>query len=278
MHKLKKASMAALGAFATIAPSTAVFAEASEPNKITNATDTTPSENTGRVNYVYKVKESETQLGDGFKEGTIGEDYVINPEVIKGYKYVGVEGNASGKFSNETPTVTFYYEATNGETAEKPKKDETSSTSSTDKKKDDIKPSDKKKDSSTSSSTDKKKDETKTEVATPTDTAKPTEQPAEVVNPTISNPVEVNDGEKVVGTTDNGQVIVSDSQGQTSVVSPDKVGGKVNSDGSIELKDKSGKLVKIPTAGAAAALVSIMLAGGSASASGVATFLRSKRK
>lgn len=293
MHNLKKASLAALGAFATIAPSTAVFAEevttpssttttasteATEPNKITNATDTTPSENTGRVNYVYKVKESETQLGDGFKEGTIGEDYVINPEVIKGYKYVGVEGNASGKFSNETPTVTFYYEATNGETAEKPKKDESSSTSSTDKKKDDIKPSDKKKDSSTSSSTDKKKDETKTEIVTPTDTAKPTEQPAEVVNPTISNPVEVNDGEKVVGTTDNGQVIVSDSQGQTSVVSPDKVGGKVNSDGSIELKDKSGKLVKIPTAGAAAALVSIMLAGGSASASGVATFLRSKRK
>ena len=270
MHKLKKASMAALGAFATIAPSTAVFAEevtpssttttasteASEPNKITNATDTTPSENTGRVNYVYKVKDSETQIGDGFKECTIGQDYVINPEVIKGYKYVGKEGNDSGKFSNETPTVTFYYEATNGETAEKPKKDETSSTSST----------------------DKKKDETKTEVATPTDTAKPTEQPAEVVNPTISNPVEVNDGEKVVGTTDNGQVIVSDSQGQTSVVSPDKVGGKVNSDGSIELKDKSGKLVKIPTAGAAAALVSIMLAGGSASASGVATFLRSKRK
>ena len=44
------------------------------------------------------------------------------------------------------------------------------------------------------------------------------------------------------------------------------------------MKDKSGKLVKIPTTGVEAALVSIMLAGGSASATGIATYLRSKRK
>ena len=60
-------------------------------------------------------------------------------------------------------------------------------------------------------------------------------------------------------------------------MAPEKVGGEVKSDGSIQVKDKSGKLVKIPTTGVEAALVSIMLAGGSASTAGIATFLRSKR-
>lgn len=281
MNKLKKISMAAFGMLATVAPATAVFAD--ETPTTDNSTTEKPAENVGRVNYVYKVKGTDTEIGKGYKEGVIGEDYVINPEVIENYKYSGVEGEATGKFSNETPTVTFYYESTTAETpatTEQPKEEEKPAK---DKKKDDVEPTTTT--STTTSTTDKKDDVTTTTtpsttlkpVEKPADKPKEEEKPAEVVNPTIEKPVETNTGDKIVGSTDKGQVIVSNDKGETSVVAPEKVGGEVKSDGSIQVKDKSGKLVKIPTTGVEAALVSIMLAGGSAGTAGISTFLRSKR-
>lgn len=280
MNKLKKISMAAFGMLATVAPATAVFAD--ETPTTDNSTTEKPAENVGRVNYVYKVKGTDTEIGKGYKEGVIGEDFVINPEVIENYKYAGVEGEATGKFSNETPTVTFYYESTTAETpatTEQPKEEEKPAE---DKKKDDVEPTTTT--STTTSTTDKKDDVTTTTPSTtlkpvekPADKPKEEEKPAEVVNPTIEKPVETNTGDKIVGSTDKGQVIVANDKGETSVVAPEKVGGEVKSDGSIQVKDKSGKLVKIPTTGVEAALVSIMLAGGSAGTAGISTFLRSKR-
>lgn len=279
MNKLKKISMAAFGMLATVAPATAVFAD--ETPTTENSTTEKPAENVGRVNYVYKVKGTDTELGKGYKEGVIGEDFVINPEVIENYKYVSAEGEATGKFSNETPTVTFYYESTTAETpatTEQPKEEKPAE----DKKKDDVEPTTTT--STTTSTTDKKDDVTTTTPSTtlkpaekPADKPKEEEKPAEVVNPTIEKPVETNTGDKIVGSTDKGQVIVANDKGETSVVAPEKVGGEVKSDGSIQVKDKSGKLVKIPTTGVEAALVSIMLAGGSAGTAGISTFLRSKR-
>ena len=280
MNKLKKISMAAFGMLATVAPATAVFAD--ETPTTENSTTEKPAENVGRVNYVYKVKGTDTELGKGYKEGVIGEDFVINPEVIENYKYVSAEGEATGKFSNETPTVTFYYESTTAETpatTEQPKEEEKPAE---DKKKDDVEPTTTT--STTTSTTEKKDDVTTTTPSTtlkpaekPADKPKEEEKPAEVVNPTIEKPVETNTGDKIVGSTDKGQVIVANDKGETSVVAPEKVGGEVKSDGSIQVKDKSGKLVKIPTTGVEAALVSIMLAGGSAGTAGISTFLRSKR-
>ena len=279
MNKLKKISMAAFGMLATVAPATAVFAD--ETPTTDNSTTEKPAENVGRVNYVYKVKGTDTELGKGYKEGVIGEDFVINPEVIENYKYVSAEGEATGKFSNETPTVTFYYESTTAETpatTEQPKEEKPAEKPAEDKKKDDVEPTTTT--STTTSTTDKKDDVTTTTPSTtlkPADKPKEEEKPAEVVNPTIEKPVETNTGDKIVGSTDKGQVIVANDKGETSVVAPEKVGGQVKSDGSIQLKDKSGKLVKIPTTGVEAALVSIMLAGGSAGTAGISTFLRSKR-
>ena len=284
MNKFKKISMAAFGMLATVAPATAVFADET-PTTVDNSTpvETKPSENVGRVNYVYKVKGTDTEIGKGYKEGVIGEDYVINPEVLENYKYSGVEGETTGKFSNETPTITFYYESTTAETpstTEQPKEEKPveDKKDNTDKKKDDVEPSTST--STTTPSTDKKDDVTTT---TPSATEKPKEEkpkeeekPVEV-KPTIEKPVETNTGDKIVGATDKGQVIVANDKGETTVVAPEKVGGEVKSDGSIQVKDKSGKLVKIPTTGVEAALVSIMLAGGSASTAGIASFLRSKR-
>ena len=277
MNKFKKLTMATFGMLATVAPATAVFAD--EPATTDNSTtEVKPADNVGRVNYVYKVKGTDTEIGKGFKEGVIGEDYVINPEVIENYKYSGVEGEATGKFSNETPTVTFYYESTTAETpatTEQPKEEKPAE----DKKKDDVEPTTTTS-TTTTSTTDKKDDVTTTTPSTtlkPADKPKEEEKPAEVVNPTIEKPVETNTGDKIVGSTDKGQVIVANDKGETTVVAPEKVGGEVKSDGSIQVKDKSGKLVKIPTTGVEAALVSIMLAGGSASTAGIASFLRSKR-
>ena len=287
MNKFKKISMAAFGMLATVAPATAVFADET-PTTDNSTTETKPAENVGRVNYVYKVKGTDTEIGKGYKEGVIGEDYVINPEVLENYKYVSAEGEATGKFSNETPTITFYYESTTAETpatTEQPKETEKPAEDkkdNTDKKKDDVEPSTTT--STTTTSTDKKDDVTTTTPSTtlkpaekPADKPKEEEKPAEVVNPTIEKPVETNTGEKIVGATDKGQVIVANDKGETSVVAPEKVGGQVKSDGSIQVKDKSGKLVKIPTTGVEAAIVSLMLAGGSASTAGISTFLRSKR-
>ena len=282
MNKFKKLTMATFGMLATVAPATAVFAD--EPATTDNSTtEVKPADNVGRVNYVYKVKGTDTEIGKGFKEGVIGEDYVINPEVIENYKYSGVEGEATGKFSNETPTVTFYYESTTAETpatTEQPKEEKPAE----DKKKDDVevKPTETTTTTTTTTSSTEKKDDVTT--TTPSTTEKPKEEkpkeeekPVEV-KPTIEKPVETNTGDKIVGATDKGQIIVANDKGETSVVAPEKVGGEVKSDGSIQVKDKSGKLVKIPTTGVEAALVSIMLAGGSASATGIATYLRSKRK
>ena len=279
MNKFKKFSMAAFGMLATVAPATAVFADET-PTTVDNSTpvETKPSENVGRVNYVYKVKGTDTEIGKGYKEGVIGEDYVINPEVLENYKYVSAEGETTGKFSNETPTITFYYESTTAETpstTEQPKEEKPAEDKkdNTDKKKDDVT-------TPSTSTTDKKDDVTTTTPSTtlkPADKPKEEEKPAEVVNPTIEKPVETNTGDKIVGSTDKGQVIVANDKGETTVVAPEKVGGEVKSDGSIQVKDKSGELVKIPTTGVEAALVSIMLAGGSASTAGIASFLRSKR-
>ena len=278
MNKFKKFSMAAFGMLATVAPATAVFADET-PTTVDNSTpvETKPSENVGRVNYVYKVKGTDTEIGKGYKEGVIGEDYVINPEVLENYKYVSAEGETTGKFSNETPTITFYYESTTAETpstTEQPKEEKPAEDKkdNTDKKKDDVT-------TPSTSTTDKKDDVTTT---TPSTTLKPADKPKEEekpveVKPTIEKPVETNTGDKIVGSTDKGQVIVANDKGETTVVAPEKVGGEVKSDGSIQVKDKSGKLVKIPTTGVEAALVSIMLAGGSASTAGIASFLRSKR-
>lgn len=283
MNKLKKISMAAFGMLATVAPATAVFAD-EIPTTVDNSTpvETKPSENVGRVNYVYKVKGTDTEIGKGYKEGVIGEDYVINPEVLENYKYSGVEGETTGKFSNETPTITFYYESTTAETpstTEQPKEEKPAEDKkdNTDKKKDDVEPSTST--STTTPSTDKKDDVTTTTPSTEKpkeEKPKEEEKPVEV-KPTIEKPVETNTGDKIVGATDKGQVIVANDKGETTVVAPEKVGGEVKSDGSIQVKDKSGKLVKIPTTGVEAAVVSIMLAGGSASTAGIASFLRSKR-
>ena len=111
---------------------------------------------------------------------------------------------------------------------------------------------------------DKKPEEKKPEEAKPEEDKKPEEKkPEEVkpenkqdnthlplVDPTLPNtkPVETNKG--TVTGTENGKVIIKDSTtGQERKVAPEELGGKVEKDGTVTIKEKDGKLTRLPNTG-----------------------------
>lgn len=101
---------------------------------------------------------------------------------------------------------------------------------------------------------------TGTEVTTPskTDTAthpKPsgeTPKPSETATPVIINPVEtpitLTGGLTVIGTQDGG-VLVSDDSGQETLKTPEELGGKVRSDGLVEVTDATNEVKVLPHTG-----------------------------
>ena len=115
----------------------------------------------------------------------------------------------------------------------------------------------------------KPSDATKPEETKPSETPKPEEvkpeekKPEEVkpeakqdnthlplVDPTLPNtkPVETNKG--TVTGTENGKVIVKDTTtGQERKVAPEELGGKVEKDGTVTIKEKNGKLTRLPNTG-----------------------------
>ena len=71
-----------------------------------------------------------------------------------------------------------------------------------------------------------------------------------LVDPTLPNtkPVETNKG--TVTGTENGKVIVKDTTtGQERKVAPEELGGKVEKDGTVTIKEKDGKLTRLPNTG-----------------------------
>ena len=83
---------------------------------------------------------------------------------------------------------------------------------------------------------------------TPNPSKKPSE-PTIPVTPTVEKPVVTDKGAEIVGT-DNGKAFVKDhTTGTIQVVAAEKVGGKVDKDGTIVVKDKGGKNVRLPKAG-----------------------------
>ena len=71
-----------------------------------------------------------------------------------------------------------------------------------------------------------------------------------VVDPTVQNtkPIETNKG--TVTGTDNGKVIVKDaSTGEERKVAPEELGGKVEKDGTVTIKEKDGKITRLPNTG-----------------------------
>ena len=116
----------------------------------------------------------------------------------------------------------------------------------------------------------KKPEETKpSENPKPEDAKKPEETKPEnkqdntnlpLVDPTLPNtkPIETNKG-TVIGT-DNGKVIVKNpTTGQEVKVAPEELGGKVEKDGTVTIKEKDGKLARLPHTGAEASVGLIAL-------------------
>ena len=71
-----------------------------------------------------------------------------------------------------------------------------------------------------------------------------------IVDPTVpdTKPIETNKG--TVTGTDNGKVIIKDaSTGEKRKVAPEELGGKVEKDGTVTIKEKDGKLTRLPNTG-----------------------------
>ncbi|MGT2755425.1 hypothetical protein [Streptococcus ovis] len=73
----------------------------------------------------------------------------------------------------------------------------------------------------------------------------PQEEPV-VVNP-VENPIEISQG-KIVGT-QNGSLVIQGSDGLVNTFSADSVGGTIREDGTILVKDSTGKLTRLPNTG-----------------------------
>ena len=94
------------------------------------------------------------------------------------------------------------------------------------------------------STTEDKKDDKKPEEDKKDNTHLP------IVDPTVpdTKPIETNKG--TVTGTDNGKVIIKDATtGEERKVAPEELGGKVEKDGTVTIKEKDGKLTRLPNTG-----------------------------
>ena len=126
------------------------------------------------------------------------------------------------------------------------------------------------------------KEETKPE--TKVEEAKPETKPESkqdntnlpIVDPTLPNvqPIVTNKG--AVTGTDNGKVILKDFvTGQETKVAPEEVGGKVEKDGTVTVKEKDGKLTRLPNTGVEES-VGLLSLGMAFLSSGLAMFKKRK--
>ena len=142
-------------------------------------------------------------------------------------------------------------------------------------KPEEVKPEDTKKPEEAKPEEDKKPEEKKPEEVKPETKQDNTNLP--LVDPTLPNtkPVETNKG--TVTGTENGKVIIKDSTtGQERKVAPEELGGKVEKDGTVTIKEKDGKLTRLPNTGVETSVG--LLALGVAMLTTGFTFMKKPRK
>ena len=99
-----------------------------------------------------------------------------------------------------------------------------------------------------------------------------------IVDPTVpdTKPIETNKG--TVTGTDNGKVIIKDaSTGEERKVAPEELGGKVEKDGTVTIKEKDGKLTRLPNTGVEES-IPMVVAGMTMLTSGFGFLKRPRRK
>ena len=97
-----------------------------------------------------------------------------------------------------------------------------------------------------------------------------------IVDPTKTDakPVETDKG--TVLSTDNGKVIVKNTEtGEEQTFTPEELGGKVEKDGTVTVKEKDGKLTRLPNTGLEES-ASMLVAGLTTLFSGVGLLKRKK--
>ena len=153
--------------------------------------------------------------------------------------------------TTETPSTTTEPSTEAPAVPEVPSTTETPSTTTD--KADDKKPADDKK------LADDKKDNTNLPIVDPTTTD--------------AKPVETNKG--TVVSTDNGKVIVKNDAGEEQTFAPEELGGQVEKDGTVTVKEKDGKLTRLPNTGLEES-ASMLIAGLTTLFSGVGLLKRKK--
>lgn len=153
--------------------------------------------------------------------------------------------------TTETPSTTTEPSTEAPAVPEVPSTTETPSTTTD--KADDKKPADDKK------LADDKKDNTNLPIVDPTTTD--------------AKPVETDKG--TVVSTDNGKVIVKNDAGEEQTFTPEELGGKVEKDGTVTVKEKDGKLTRLPNTGLEES-ASMLIAGLTTLFSGVGLLKRKK--
>ncbi len=87
-------------------------------HRVTNVQAVVPSlvvqtfENGAPVTVKYQDEEGNTLSDEVVKSGVIGEDYTTEQKDIPGYTLKEVQGNATGKFTDQPQNVTYVYELT----------------------------------------------------------------------------------------------------------------------------------------------------------------------
>ena len=97
-----------------------------------------------------------------------------------------------------------------------------------------------------------------------------------IVDPTTTDakPVETDKG--TVLSTDNGKVIVKNTEtGEEQTFAPEELGGQVEKDGTVTVKEKDGKLTRLPNTGLEES-ASMLIAGLTTLFSGVGLLKRKK--
>ena len=182
-------------------------------------------------------KETNVPSADAVDTGNTGTETPAVPEVPS---------------TTETPSTTTEPSTEAPAVPEVPSTTETPSTTE-DNKDGDKKPADDKK------LADDKKDNTNLPIVDPTTTD--------------AKPVETDKG--TVVSTDNGKVIVKNDAGEEQTFTPEELGGKVEKDGTVTVKEKDGKLTRLPNTGLEES-ASMLIAGLTTLFSGVGLLKRKK--
>ena len=200
-------------------------------------------------------KETNVPSADAVDTGNTGTETPAVPEIpvvpIADEKPVEKPAVPEVPSTTETPSTTTEPSTEAPAVPEVPSTTETPSTTTD--KADDKKPADDKK------LADNKKDNTNLPIVDPTTTD--------------AKPVETDKG--TVVSTDNGKVIVKNDAGEEQTFAPEELGGQVEKDGTVTVKEKDGKLTRLPNTGLEES-ASMLIAGLTTLFSGVGLLKRKK--